>query len=84
LLWIIPALDLNGLKAAATPFAIGREEGWSVDADFLEPPAEPAFRHSGVIVMLGSERPACSSLINRKRIMIQIRIQILGSDMIFK
>ncbi len=58
------------MKVAATPFAIGREEGWSAVADFLEPPeaalAAPAFRHSGVIVMLGSERPACSSL-NMKR-----------------
>jgi hypothetical protein len=70
MLWIIPTLHLNGLKAAATPFAIGREEGWRVVADFLEPPeaAALAFRHSGVIVMLGSERPACSSL-NMKRVM---------------
>jgi hypothetical protein len=74
LLWIIPALDLNGLKAAATPFAIGREEGWREDPDFLEPPSAPPFRHSGVMVMLGSESPACSSL-NIKRVMLWIRIQ---------
>jgi hypothetical protein len=65
------------LKAAATPFAIGREEGWRLVGDFLEPPAAPAFRHSGVIVMLGSERLACSSL-NMKRVMILIRIPDFG------